>query len=57
MFRLFRMMKVEGRYVEAFTLFDDVIREQKSILNTAAFGKKAEREGEGGGGGESLPCS
>ena len=37
MFRLFRMMRVEGRYVEAFTLFDDVFREQKSVLITAGF--------------------
>jgi hypothetical protein len=37
MFRLFRMMKVEGRYLTALTLFDDVFRAQKSILGTALF--------------------
>ena len=37
MFRLLRMMKVEGRYIEAFTLIDDVAREQKSVLGTAMF--------------------
>jgi hypothetical protein len=37
MFRLLRMMKVEGRYIEAFTLIDDVIREQKGVLGTALF--------------------
>ncbi len=37
MFRLLRMMKVEGRYIEAFTLIDDVVREQKGVLGTAGF--------------------
>jgi hypothetical protein len=37
MFRLLRLMKVEGRYIEAFTLIDDVIREQKGVLGTAGF--------------------
>ena len=37
MFRLLRMMKVEGRYIEAFTLIDDVIREQKGVMSTAGF--------------------
>jgi hypothetical protein len=37
MFRLLRMMKMEGRYVAAFTLIDDVVREQKAVLSTAMF--------------------
>ena len=37
MFRLLRMMKMEGRYIEAFTLIDDVVREQKGVLGTAMF--------------------
>ena len=37
MFRLLRMMKMEGRYIAAFTLIDDVVREQKAVLSTALF--------------------
>lgn len=37
MFRLFRMMRVEGRYDSALTLVDDVYRAQKAILGTALF--------------------
>jgi hypothetical protein len=37
MFRLFRMMKMEGRYSEAFTSFDDVIASKKHVLLTAGF--------------------
>eukprot|EP00945_MAST-04E_sp_MAST-4E-sp1_P004574 g4574.t1 len=37
MFRLFRMMRVEGRYLEAFTLFDDVIVNNKHVLGVAGF--------------------
>jgi hypothetical protein len=37
MFRLFRMMRVEGRYDSALTLVDDVYRAQKEILGTALF--------------------
>jgi Ion transport protein len=37
MFRLFRMMRVEGRYDTAFTLLDDVFWNQKDILCTAGF--------------------
>uniref|UniRef100_A0A7S4EPX0 Ion transport domain-containing protein n=1 Tax=Pseudo-nitzschia australis TaxID=44445 RepID=A0A7S4EPX0_9STRA len=38
MFRLFRMMRVEGgRYDSALSLCDDVYRAQKAILGTAAF--------------------
>lgn len=37
MFRFFRMLRVEGRYTEALTLFDDVFREQKGVLGTALF--------------------
>ena len=37
MFRLFRMMRVEGRYDTAFTLLDDVLVGQKDILLTAGF--------------------
>ncbi len=37
MFRLFRMMRVEGRYDTALTMFDDVFRAQKGILGTALF--------------------
>mmetsp|Transcript_130029 Transcript_130029/g.193603 ORF Transcript_130029/g.193603 Transcript_130029/m.193603 type:complete len:1282 (-) Transcript_130029:195-4040(-) len=37
MFRLLRMMKVEGRYDTALTMVDDVYRAQKAILGTALF--------------------
>jgi Ion transport protein len=37
MFRLFRMMRVEGRYDTALTMFDDVFYNQKDILGTALF--------------------
>jgi len=37
MFRLLRMMRVEGRYDTALTMVDDVWRAQKSILGTALF--------------------
>mmetsp|Transcript_19398 Transcript_19398/g.29540 ORF Transcript_19398/g.29540 Transcript_19398/m.29540 type:complete len:1247 (-) Transcript_19398:127-3867(-) len=37
MFRLFRMMRVEGRYDTALTMFDDVIYNQREILGTALF--------------------
>ncbi|KAG7358930.1 ion transport protein [Nitzschia inconspicua] len=37
MFRLFRMMRVEGRYETAFFMIDDVFRAQKAILGTALF--------------------
>lgn len=37
MFRLFRMMRVEGRYDTAFFMVDDVFRAQKAILGTALF--------------------
>ena len=37
MFRLLRMMKVEGRYDTALTMVDDVYRAQKEILGTALF--------------------
>jgi hypothetical protein len=38
MFRLFRMMRVEGgKYDSAFSMCGDVYRAQKSILGTAAF--------------------
>jgi Ion transport protein len=37
MFRLFRMMRVEGRYDTAFALLDDVLLGQKEILLTAGF--------------------
>ena len=37
MFRLLRMMRVEGRYDTALTMVDDVYRAQKSILGTALF--------------------
>jgi len=37
MFRLFRMMRVEGRYDTALTMFDDVFYEQRGILGTALF--------------------
>ena len=37
MFRLLRMMKVEGRYDTALTMVDDVYRNQKGILGTALF--------------------
>lgn len=37
MFRLFRMMKVEGRYAAAFRLFDDALASNTKLLYTAAF--------------------
>lgn len=37
MFRLFRMMRVEGRYDTALTMVDDVFAAQKAILGTALF--------------------
>lgn len=37
MFRLFRMMRVEGRYDLALNLIDDVIYEQRGMLATALF--------------------
>jgi hypothetical protein len=37
MFRLLRMMKVEGRYDSALTMVDDVWNLQKDILGTALF--------------------
>jgi hypothetical protein len=37
MFRLFRMMRVEGRYDTALTMVDDVYHAQKAILGTALF--------------------
>ena len=37
MFRLFRMMRVEGRYDSALTLLDDVFVAQRGILGTALF--------------------
>lgn len=38
MFRLLRMMKVEGRYDLALGMLDDVFYEQKGILGTGTFG-------------------
>jgi len=37
MFRLLRMMRVEGRYDTALTMVDDVFRAQRAILGTALF--------------------
>eukprot|EP00527_Entomoneis_sp_CCMP2396_P007171 CAMPEP_0198142330 /NCGR_PEP_ID=MMETSP1443-20131203/5137_1 /TAXON_ID=186043 /ORGANISM="Entomoneis sp., Strain CCMP2396" /LENGTH=1293 /DNA_ID=CAMNT_0043805305 /DNA_START=69 /DNA_END=3950 /DNA_ORIENTATION=+ len=37
MFRLFRMMRVEGRYGSALTMMDDVFAAQASIFGTALF--------------------
>ena len=37
MFRLLRMMRVEGRYDTALTMVDDVWRAQQGILGTALF--------------------
>ena len=37
MFRLLRMMRVEGRYDTALTMVDDVYQQQKGILFTAVF--------------------
>ena len=37
MFRLLRMMRVEGRYDTALTMVDDVYRAQRGILGTALF--------------------
>ena len=37
MFRLFRTMRVEGRYDSALTMFDDVLRAQRGILGVALF--------------------
>jgi hypothetical protein len=35
--RLFRVMRAEGRYIEAFTTFDDIFRENQSLLATSGF--------------------
>ena len=37
MFRLLRMMRVEGRYDTALTMVDDVVRAQWGLLGTAGF--------------------
>jgi len=37
MFRLFRMIRAEGRYDTALTMIDDVYQQQKGILLTALF--------------------
>mmetsp|Transcript_3570 Transcript_3570/g.8948 ORF Transcript_3570/g.8948 Transcript_3570/m.8948 type:complete len:1217 (+) Transcript_3570:60-3710(+) len=37
MFRLFRMLRVEGRFSEAFRLFDDVLAENSHLFVTAGF--------------------
>lgn len=37
MFRLLRMMRVEGRYDTALTMVDDVLAAQKGVLVTAGF--------------------
>ncbi|CAB9514739.1 gated channel subfamily KQT member 1 [Seminavis robusta] len=37
MFRLLRMMRVEGRYDTALTMVDDVFHAQKGIMGTALF--------------------
>ena len=37
MFRLLRMMRVEGRYDTALTMVDDIFAAQKGILGTALF--------------------
>jgi hypothetical protein len=37
MFRLLRMMRVQGRYDTALTMVDDVFRRQRAILGTALF--------------------
>ena len=37
MFRLLRMMKVEGRFDLALGMIDDVFRAQKGVLGTALF--------------------
>jgi Ion transport protein len=37
MFRLLRMMRVEGRYDTALTMVDDVVDAQKGVLLTAGF--------------------
>ncbi|CAM9194722.1 unnamed protein product [Chrysoparadoxa australica] len=35
--RLFRVMRVEGRYLEAFTVFDDIFRDNKQLLTASGF--------------------
>lgn len=35
--RLFRMMKVEGRYLRAFTTFDGIFRKNRQLLLTSGF--------------------
>lgn len=37
MFRLFRMMKVEGRYDLALCMIDDVFHQQRGVLGTSLF--------------------
>ncbi|EKX41400.1 hypothetical protein GUITHDRAFT_142088 [Guillardia theta CCMP2712] len=36
-FRLFRVMRLEGRYLEAFTVFDDIYRENKVLIFKSGF--------------------
>jgi len=35
--RLFRMMRVEGRYIDAFTVFDDIFQDNTGLLRTSGF--------------------
>jgi len=36
-FRLLRVMRLDGKYLEAFTVFDDIYREQKELLFKSGF--------------------
>eukprot|EP00960_Hanusia_phi_P001230 33801-Hanusia_phi.AAC.1 len=36
-FRLFRVMRLEGRYLEAFTVFDDIYRDNKVLIFKSGF--------------------
>ena len=35
--RLFRIMRVEGRYIDAFTVFDDIFEDSTGLLRTSGF--------------------
>ena len=41
--RLFRMMRLEGRYTQAFTLFDDIIVENAELLTGGCGGRQGRR--------------
>ena len=36
-FRLLRVMRLDGKYLEAFSVFDDIYAEQKDLLSKSGF--------------------